>query len=509
MAAAQPADFALWLGLVAGLPVVAGLIALRLRGRAADTVAVAGITFSMLALVAVVFAYLNDPGAGRMAMTWNWLPWISSSAATVGFVLDQLSLLMLIVILTVGVAVVVFSTEYLSPRNVEHPAGNDKGRYYFWLLLFVTSMAGLAVSPNLLQMFIFWEMTTLCSWALIGFYDTKAAVRSGYKALVYTSAGGVAFVLALLVMYVSTGSFEFSQVGVAGAGVYLLLLIAAWSKAAQIPFFTWLPEAMEAPTPISAYLHAAAMVKAGVFLIGRVILDSYQSLQEMATTWNLGGLHLTITGESLGIFTAVLALITILVGLYFYFSQDDLKKLLAYSTITHLGYVLFGMGLGLAGFWIGYLAALVHIIAHAYAKTLLFLGVGAISYATGERRISRLGGLASRMPFTTCAIFIGIFALVGIPPLACFWSKFFLLAATIELGGFTGLVLLLPFVAEAVLAFLWFVLVGQKVFFGPPRLAPGEGHAPPPILNIVLGTLALLCLFAPLIALPFLPAAPG
>jgi hydrogenase-4 component D len=508
----ETAGWQSYAGLILLLPLVGALVAATQRGRRrADAVASVFAAGALVALVGLINLAL-EPQEGRLLAEWNVLPWLGGRAGALGFLADGLAVLMLIVVLGIGLLVVLFSTEYLSPSNREHRTTGGKGRYYFWLMLFIASMAGLAMAPNLLQMFIFWEMTTVCSWALISHYDTRKATAAGYKALVLTSVGGLCFLLALLLIYQRAGSFEFSVLGLLSprraVAVFLLLLVAAWAKAAQVPFFTWLPDAMEAPTPISAYLHAAAMVKAGVFLMARVVYEGYGFLPGMKASFSLGYGAVVVSGHGIGLFVAVAALITMLVGLYLYFSQDDLKRLLAYSTITHLGYMFFGIGLALAGVWLGLVAALIHLIAHGFAKTLLFLSVGSVAHRTGTRSISALGGLAGRMPVTALAFTVGAFALVGVPPLACFWSKFALLGAVVATGGATAVILLLPFALETIFAFYWFVRVSQRVFLGQPSEASSQATEAPELMQAVLLVLVVLCIVGPVLAIPFLPVPP-
>ncbi|HVO77006.1 MAG TPA: proton-conducting transporter membrane subunit, partial [Candidatus Bathyarchaeia archaeon] len=220
-------------------------------------------------------------------------------------------------------------------------------------------------------------------------------------------------------------------------------------------FQTWLPEAMAAPTPISAYLHAAAMVKAGVFLTAKLLLAG----------WALP------TG--MGMLVSIGALVTMFTALYFYFFQDDLKRLLAYSTIAQLGYIFLGLGVGALGAPMASRGAVLHILMHACAKTTLFLTVGVIAYATGTRSISKLSGLARTIPVAAVAFFVGAFALTGIPPLACFWSKMYVLAGALQTAGAFGPIVLVLVLTESLISFAWFLWIGQKVFFG----APGEGAA--------------------------------
>jgi hydrogenase-4 component D len=496
--------------LVLILPLIGALLVGARRPRGAYGLAVLFAVGAFVAFIFVTNGLLSVREGEPLQAVWNLVPWLQAPAGLFGFALDDLGIIMLAVVVTIGLLVVIFSGPYLSARNKEHATTEGHGRYYGWLLLFLFSMVGLALSPNLLQMFVFWELTTICSWALISFYDDSRSTAAGFKALVITSAGGAFFALALLLIYAGAHSFDFSVLaaltGRRAGVVFLLLLIAAWAKAAQVPFFTWLPDAMAAPTPISAFLHAAAMVKAGPFLIARVVYGSYGALRDLRAPYDLGFTTITLTGHSLGLIVAFAALITMLVGLYFYFSQDDLKRLLAYSTITHLAYILFGFGLAIAGVWLGFQASMIHLLAHAIAKTLLFLGVGAVAYATGSRSISTLRGLAARMPITALCFGVGVFALIGVPPLACFWGKFFLLAATIQLGGVAAVLLVIFFGAETAVAFYWFLRVSQRVFLGEP--APALTQDPPRAMSGVLIALAILCLVGVAFIIPFLPAAP-
>ncbi|MBU2498267.1 MAG: oxidoreductase, partial [Proteobacteria bacterium] len=324
-----------------------------------------------LAVWAIFLAYPSFPDAVSVYIgTFSWLSTDQAPVKIIGFQLDSLSSIMLIVITLIGFFVVLFSTEYMSVRNVEHPTEEGNSRYYFWLMMFIGSMVGVSLSPNFLMLFWFWELTTLCSWMLISQYrDEDKSIKAGYKALVMTHMGGMFFVIAIVLIYTRTGSFEFAALRDLDSStlwlVMFFLLIAAWAKAAEVPFFTWLPDAMEAPTPVSAYLHAAAMVKAGVYLVARITLASGN------------------VAESIGIMTIIVSLISIIVGIIFFFYQDDLKRLLAFSTITHLGYILLGIGLGMLGSEMGLKGGILHIPCHAVGKTLLFLCVGRIAMLLG------------------------------------------------------------------------------------------------------------------------------
>ena len=463
----------------------AGALVCGLLSRGAKMVAalVAGGT-AVLAAGAVWSAY-----PGKWEIHFGQLPWLPGAlggSTLFGFMLDPLSSLMLLVVTVVGFMVVLYSASYMSEGNAEHAYREGDNRYYFWLLAFLGSMIGVALSPNLLQMFIFWEMTTLCSWALISHTHTETAQRAGFKALVMTHIGGFGFLVALCLLFVFAGGFGFGDLGrLSGAlrpAVFLLLLAAAWAKSAQVPFHTWLPDAMEAPTPISAYLHAAAMVKAGVYLVARVLTASWE------------------VPLYLGLVVAVMAVITIFMAIVNYFRQDDLKRLLAYSTIAHLGYVLVGCSLGVLGSTVGFRGGVLHILCHGVAKGTLFLCAGAIAYGTGTRQISRLQGLGSKMPLTATAFMVGTLAVTGVPPFSTFWSKFAIFAGTLEVPS--GAVLLVLLAAESVVSFAWLLWIAQKIFLGTPSPAAAGAADPPPAMGVALVIGMVLCLAAPVFGLP-------
>jgi hydrogenase-4 component D len=469
------------------LPALGAALVGLLRGRASrvTAVAVAGAAAGLAVwAVAAVFGGSHRAAVGE-------LPWLRGlvDAPAFGVLLDPLSSILLLLACPIGFLTVLYSTAYLRESHREHPVGEgEQGRYYFWLLLFLASMAGVAVSANLLQLFVFWEMTTVCSWALISFYRSEASLRAGYKALLMTHAGGLFFLLALLLLFVETGSFEFQALARLGdparGRVFFLLVVAAWAKAAQVPLHTWLPDAMEAPTPVSAYLHAAAMVKAGVYLIARAA----------SSGWAMP--------EGTAVLLAAMALVTIFVALSYYFVQDDLKRLLAWSTIAHLGYVLLAVALGALGSLVAFRGAALHVLCHGVAKATLFLCVGAVAYVTGTRRISALGGLGKAMPFTATAFFVGVLAVTGIPPFACFWSKLLILAGAVKLGGVAAWVVVPLVLVESLVSFGWMVHVGQRVFLGEPTPAACVNSDPPPAMSATLLFLLLACLGIAAVGIP-------
>lgn len=439
------------------LPMLFAVIALVVGREILNVSMLAGIILLLiLSIWVIVGAFPSFPtGVTSTIGSYSWLSPDQTPVPVIGFQLDSLSSIMLILTTLMGFFVILFSAEYMSARNVEHPTEKRNPTYYFWLMMFVGSMVGISLSPNFLMLFWFWEMTTLCSWLLISHYrEDERSLKAGYKALLMTNIGGLFFVVATVIVYVKTGSFDFSALKELDRStlslVILLFLVAAWAKAAEFPFLTWLPDAMQAPTTVSAYLHAAAMVKAGVYLAARVALAS-------------GDIPMSI-----GVVTVTVSLVTIIIGLIFFFYQDDLKRLLAFSTITHLGYIMLGVGLGMLGSVVGMKGGVLHIPSHSVGKLLLFLCVGRIAMLLGTRNISDIRGLFRKMPVTSFAFTIGLFSIMGIPPFSCFYSKVFLFAGAVEIGGWIGYGILIPFAVEAVIALFWFLRVGQNIFFGEP-----------------------------------------
>ena len=339
-----------------------------------------------------------------------------------GFVIDHLTAMMLVIVTTVAFLVQIYTDGYMAhdPSYV---------RFYAYLSLFTSSMLGLVISPNLVQIYIFWELVGMCSYLLIGFwFDRKGAADACQKAFVTNRVGDFGLLLGLLGLYWATGTFEFTEMGAklselveSGAlsvGLATLFAILVFmgpaAKSAQFPLHVWLPDAMEGPTPISALIHAATMVAAGVFLIARM----FPVFEEIPAVMN------TIAWT--GAFTAFL-------GASIAVTQNDIKKGLAYSTVSQLGYMVMGMGVGAYG------AGLFHLLTHAYFKAMMFLGSGSVIHGMEEvvghdpdvaQDMRVMGGLRKYMPITAITFFIGTLAISGIPPFAGFWSKDEILAST-------------------------------------------------------------------------------
>ena len=366
------------------------------------------------------------------------------------FVADGLGIFLSVIATVVGSLAVIFSTSYMKGEA-------SLGRYYAFVLFFIGAMVGLVLSSNLLLIFFFWEITALCSYALIAFHnDDPKAVRGGIKALIITSLGGIGLLVGALVIYAYTGSYDINTFlamkATIPANILSLLafgfLIAAAAKSAQFPFQTWLPDAMEAPSPISALIHAATMVNAGVYLLARF----FPAFQDVPY-WREA---VMVVGTLSAILAAVMAL-----------TSNDLKRVLAYSTVSQLGYMVYAIGAG------SVFASQFHLFSHSIFKALLFLGAGAVIHSVGTRDMMEMGGVGRKMPLVKWVFLIGSLALAGLPILNGFWSKELILEAGL-IGGPTWLYVLMVIVAG--LTALYTTRCVWLVFFGEAR---SEYHVHP------------------------------
>ncbi|NLF63950.1 MAG: NADH-quinone oxidoreductase subunit L, partial [Chloroflexi bacterium] len=389
---------------------------------------------------------------------------------------DGLGLFLTIIATVVGGLAVVFSGEYMRGEA-------QLARYYALVLFFIGAMAGLVLSGGFLMLFLFWEITAFCSYALISFYnDDPKAVSAGVKALIMTQFGGVGLMVLALVAYGYLGSYDINTfiaqahtlpAGLLGAVAFASLAAAA-AKSAQVPFQTWLPDAMEAPTPISALIHAATMVNAGVYLLARL----YPAFADVPG-W-------TAAVVTVGLLSALLAAIMALVA-------TDLKRVLAYSTVSQLGYMVYAVGVG------GVFASQLHLLSHSVFKALLFLSAGAIIHAVGTRDMRQMGGLGRKMPIVRAVFVIGALALVGLPPANGFLSKELVLEEGLAHGptwAYVGMLL------GAGLTALYTIRMVAMVFHGESRVTK-HVHDALPLMSAPLGLLALGTLTTWLLAGPF------
>ena len=369
-------------------------------------VTIGGIGLAFLFSLWVLDSVIDADGAALAFQSHEWLrvspPVGQELVVNVGLRVDGLTAIMLIVVTSVSLLVQVYSQGYMA---------GDSGysRYYAYMSLFTMSMLGLILVDSILMLFVFWELVGLCSYLLIGFWFQKpAAARAAMKAFLVTRLGDLGLLLAVIVIWTKTGTFDIAEIqelAVAGAisanvlTVFALGVFAgAAGKSAQFPLHVWLPDAMEGPTPVSALIHAATMVAAGVYLVAR-----FFPVFEVAD-----GARLTIA--AIGGTTALMAALLAVV-------MTDIKRVLAYSTISQLGYMMLALGLG------GYVAAIFHLLTHAFFKALLFLGSGSVNHATNTFDMRRMGGLRRMMPWTYVTFLVASLSLAGVFPLAGFWSK--------------------------------------------------------------------------------------
>ena len=431
-------------------------------GASSPACAVSGITQALTCHFSIPWFEAGIPGGAGVdqAIRLGW-----------GMLIDPLTIVLLGLITFVALGVQLYSLEYMKgdPRF---------GWYYAWQALFVAAMLTLALADNFLLLYIAWELVGLCSYLLIGFWFEQPGPReAAKKAFVVTRIGDVGLLVGILLLWVNVGSFSMTdafaaaQSGALSDGVItasaLLLLLGAMGKSAQFPFHVWLPDAMEGPTPVSALIHAATMVIAGVYLVARaypIFAASPEALLIVA---------------SIGLITALGAAAIALVS-------TNLKRILAYSTISHLGLMMLSLGA------LGWTAAVFHLMAHGFAKALLFLGAGSVMHgvgAHGDVDIRRVGGLRRAMPLTTATFCIGALSLGGVPILSGFWSKDEILLAV---AGNLPVIFIILTMLTVFLSALYMARAMFVVFFGPPGEDSGHAHESPALMTGVLAVLAVL-----------------
>jgi len=356
--------------------------------------------------IGILVKLIGDPTPYEAGFTWIALGGVELQ---IGILIDSLTAIMLVVVCTVSALVQIYSLGYMhgDPRF---------SRYYSFLSLFTTSMLGLVIANNFAMIFIFWELVGLTSYLLIGFFfEKKSAADAGKKAFITTRIGDLGFIVGILMLVIFAGTLNYGEVfhmaehGEIPAGILaaigIFLFCGAIGKSAQFPLHVWLPDAMEGPTPVSALIHAATMVAAGVYLVAR-------------------SASIFAASETAGFVVAVIGAITALMAASIGLVQNDIKRVLAYSTVSQLGYMIMAIGLG------SMTAGVFHLMTHAFFKALLFLGAGSVIHAAHTQDIREMGGLSNKMKITSVTFIIGSLSLAGIFPLSGFWSKDEIVAST-------------------------------------------------------------------------------
>ncbi len=487
-------DLFQWAWLVPALPFLSSLlialITQRVKGLSATISILAILSSFGLAIAIGIQALQSWNGttfAGHQDYATNIVNWLNIGGLKINFgtVIDPLSVMMLFVVTLVASMVQIYSLGYMH---------GDRGwsRYYAYQSLFAMSMLGLVIATNLLELFVFWELVGLCSYLLIGFWYHKVSAReAAKKAFITTRVGDFGLLLAILFLYNKFGSLDFATLqklmspgaqGAALAGVtgYItlmafLLFIGPIGKSGQFPLHVWLPDAMEGPTPVSALIHAATMVVAGVYLVARAFF-LFEAADPVAREFV----------ASLGAFTAIFAA-TIAIA------QDDIKRILAYSTLSQLGYMMLALGVG------SLTAGMFHLMTHAFFKALMFLGAGSVIHALHEKQnIWDMGGLWKKMPITGTTFAAGVLAISGIPPFAGFWSKDEILAAALQNGHpvLYAVGLFTAFLTAFYMCRLFFV-----AFMGPAK-PENHPHESPFSMTLPLIILGVLAVVGGLVALP-------
>ena len=468
--------------------ILLGLLGTKLKpgvaGAVGTTVTAAVALLSWWTAFSYFGAGRDGSGVFPTLIPWNtvWLPFGGGLHIDLGIMLDPISVMMLIVISTVSLMVHIYSFGYMK---------GERGfqRYYSFLSLFTMSMLGLVVATNIFQMYIFWELVGVSSYLLIGFYYTKKeAVAASKKAFIVTRFADLGFLVGILIYGFYTGTFSFTPdapaLGAAKALLPLalgLMFIGGAGKSAMFPLHIWLPDAMEGPTPVSALIHAATMVVAGVYLVARMF--------PLFIDYAPGVLHVT---AYVGAFTALYAAVVACV-------QSDIKRVLAFSTISQIGFMIVALGVCTSADphegGLGYMASMFHLFTHAMFKALLFLGAGCIIHAVHSNEMSAMGGLRKYMPLTHITFLVACLSIAGIWPLSGFFSKDEILAACFRFSPAMGV--LMTFIA-GLTAFYMFRLY-YSIFWGKENKALHQEHRPheaPLSMTIPLIFLAAVTLVA-------------
>ncbi len=453
-----------------------GAVAVRLLGdrRPGAQHVTAAVASLAAAAAAILLLWPSHWGVSGEAMIR--LPF-GAFAGDLTLVADSLGVALAVIATTVGSLTVIFSRGYMD-------GAEQLGRYYALVLIFIGAMCGLVLSGNLLFLFLFWEATAFCSYALIAFHnDDPKAVTAGLKALIITQLGGVGLLIGIIVAAAYLPDLQISTLlaaaGTLPAGVLSVVafgfLLAAMAKSAQFPLHIWLPDAMEAPTPVSALIHAATMVNAGVYLLARF----YPAFAGVPG-WSAVVIAMGVTSALLAALFAVFS--------------NDLKQVLAYSTVSQLGYMVAAVGIG------AIFESQFHLFSHALFKALLFMGAGAIIHQLGTRDMRQMGGLWRRMPRVAAPFLIGAAALVGLPFFNGFWSKELLLETALESNP---LGVYLPLAAGAAITAIYAARMCRMVFFAPPRHGATEARLHVPLsMSLPLALLAAGVMSAWLLAEP-------
>ncbi|MBI3804773.1 MAG: NADH-quinone oxidoreductase subunit L [Nitrospirae bacterium] len=489
----------LWLILL--LPLISAAVITvftRKSPKVSAAISVGAVVGSFLLTLGPLLHRLAEPDAPAVESYWYWIN-LPTLQIKMGVLIDNLSVVMLFVVTGVASLVHIYSTEYMH-------GDSSYSRYFASLSFFTFSMLGIVLSNNLVQTYIFWELVGLASFSLIGFWFEKpSAAEACKKAFLTTRVGDFGFVIGIVLLYFTAGSFNFAELqatlktGGLPAGLItasaILVFMGAVGKSAQFPLHVWLPDAMEGPTPVSALIHAATMVAAGVYLVARTFFLFAASPSALE--------YVAYTGGITAIMAATIAI-----------AQNDIKRIIAYSTLSQLGLMMMGLGVG------GYTAGMFHLTTHAFFKALLFLGAGSVIHAVHTQDIWEMGGLSKYLKITAPTFLIGALANAGVFQLAGFWSKDEILVATVESHHYFLYIVAL---ATSFFTALYMFRLFFVVFTGPSHkkeeahahghgahghdghgAGHGDPHESPPIMTVPLMILAFFSIFVGFWGAPFM-----
>ncbi|ALM75675.1 hydrogenase 4 subunit D [Thermococcus barophilus] len=466
------------------IPLIAGLLLFKLDGKKADYFMLTSVVIAtILNLIGVVSYYT----AGMPSLHYAVFK-TETFGEVYGVIVDPMSVLIGLVVITAGLLFMLYSVDYMSPKNKEHPVYEGKGRFYGWMVLFIGATLAFIYSSTILQLLIFFEIMSLACWGVVSYYGGKRAERSAYKALIVTNFGAMiglytAVAIGITVLH-DLSLYALSNLHpLLKIVVFFAVMVAAFTKSAQFPLYSWLPDAMVAPTPASAFLHGAAMVEMGVYLLARFI----QFMQPLPS--------------AVFYIMAFLLIVTLVICVLMYPLQRDAKRLLAYSTIAESALMYVGLAFAVLGLKTGLQASMFQLFNHAYIKGLAFLTAGTFSYAIGTLEMDKIRGLIKSLPISGYGWMFALIGLAGVPPFAVFFGK---LAILTNIKGALGNPLAIALLVMVLVDAGVFFMVSLKRIHEMVFSSSEERYEITPVMKLSMILLLILGIIAPLIAYPFI-----
>ncbi len=474
------------------------------RRTVANKIAVGlAVAFFVLACLILLFAYGSFGYGGRIVklLEYPWLANQSVYSVRLAFIVDPLSCIMILLISLMLLVNTIYSVDYIGSGNPRYLSSRLRNirRYHFWMIFYAFSLAGVVLAQNFLTLLWFWELATVCTWALISYYTIKAkASKASQKMIILNSLGDLFFIVAVLVLYSNAHSLEFSSISSLSSGlsslVFILLFLGASAKCSMMPFFSWLADGAKISAPIGAFIQGVGLVKVAVIVFARILLSNQGS-----------------AGNTTSYLMLLMSLGTIIIAASLVIYQRDLRRVVTFVTITQVGYMMLGLSLYSRGIQEGIHAALLVLVGHAAAATLFILAVGYIGNRSGNTRKDAISGLYHRMPLAAISLLLGVISLIGLPPWGLFWGKLDLFAACLHYKGFIGIVSFIVIALETIWMMLVLLHIAHEIIFGkPPRSLRGSDEDQKQVagevffIRIVLVILIFLNLVFSLLFLPLI-----